>query len=78
MKEISISKFKAQCLAIVDQVDKTREPVIITKFGTPIAEVIPVVKPNEGSWLGCMKERGRLEGDLVEIDTSDQWDALKE
>ena len=76
MKVISISKFKAQCLAILDQVDKTREPVVVTKFGTPIAEVVPVLKSNETSWLGSMQEEGSITGDLVNEDTSVDWETL--
>ena len=41
MDSIAISKFKAECLAILDRVNKTREPVLITRFGKPIAEVVP-------------------------------------
>jgi len=41
MKEIAISKFKATCLAVLEQVRKTKRPVRITRFGKPIAEVMP-------------------------------------
>ena len=77
MKDISISKFKAECLAILDRVDKTRESVVVTKFGIPIAEVVPVKKQNEGSWLGCMQGKGSIEGDLVESDFSEDWESIR-
>jgi prevent-host-death family protein len=41
MKEIAISEFKAKCLAILEQVNKTKHPVLITRFGKPVAEVVP-------------------------------------
>ena len=46
MKEIAISEFKAKCLGMLEQVRKTRKPIRITRFGKPVAEVIP---PSPGS-----------------------------
>ena len=37
MEEIQISKFKATCLAVLDRVGKTRKPVLVTRFGKPVA-----------------------------------------
>jgi prevent-host-death family protein len=42
MKNISVSSFKENCLAIVDEVHAKREPVIITKHGKATAKLIPV------------------------------------
>ena len=42
---VSISEFKAKCLALVDMVKKTGQPLLITKRGEPIAQVVP---PPEG------------------------------
>jgi len=51
MKEIAISEFKAKCLSLLDQVQKTKKPIRVTRFGKPIAEVIPVAaKPAEAAW----------------------------
>ncbi|MDP1761352.1 MAG: type II toxin-antitoxin system Phd/YefM family antitoxin, partial [Deltaproteobacteria bacterium] len=41
MESLTVSKFKATCLAVVEQVAKSKKPVIITKRGKPIAELIP-------------------------------------
>ena len=42
MKEIAISKFKATCLAVLERVRKTGEPILVTRFGHPVAEITPV------------------------------------
>ena len=39
---IAAGKFKAQCLGLIDRVEQTREPLIVTKRGRPVVEVIPV------------------------------------
>ena len=41
MQEIAISEFKAKCLAILAQVEKTKTPIRITRHGKPVAEVVP-------------------------------------
>ena len=41
MHEISISEFKAKCLALLDEVSKTKKPLRITRHGKPLAEVVP-------------------------------------
>ena len=41
MEEIAISKFKATCLAVMERVRRTRQPVLVTRFGEPVAEIVP-------------------------------------
>jgi prevent-host-death family protein len=41
MEEIAISKFKATCLSVLDRVSKTKKPILVTKFGKPVAQVVP-------------------------------------
>lgn len=47
-KMIGAAEFKAHCLRILDEVQRTGEPVTITKRGKPVAEVKPVQKKKEG------------------------------
>ena len=41
MKEMAISQFKARCLAVLEQVRKTKRPIRVTRFGKPSAEIVP-------------------------------------
>ena len=57
MKEVAISEFKAKCVGILEQVRKTRKPVRVTRFGEPVAEVVPplprnVLQTGWGAWRG--------------------------
>lgn len=36
------SRFKAECLAVLDRVQRTRQPVVITKHGRPVARLVPI------------------------------------
>jgi prevent-host-death family protein len=38
---LSASEFKKRCASVVTEVHSTREPVLITKFGKPIARLVP-------------------------------------
>jgi len=76
--EIAISKFKATCLAVLERVRKTRRPVLVTKFGEPVAEVVPPSpKPKRKQWLGSMAGTGRIVGDIVSPASDEKdWEVL--
>ena len=78
MEEIAISKFKATCLAVLERVRKTHKPVRITKFGRPIAEVVPPSAPTKRrGWLGAMKGTAQINGDIVEPANDEKdWEVL--
>jgi len=74
MKEIGISEFKAKCSSILEKVRKTRKPIRITRFGRPIADVIPPSPGKPASWLGSMKGRGEILGDITSPATDpEEW-----
>jgi len=79
MDEIAVSKFKATCLAALDRVRRTGRPLRVTRFGRPLADVVPAQPEDRGTaWLGAMKDRGRVVGDLVEpVAGADEWSALR-
>jgi prevent-host-death family protein len=78
MKEIAISEFKAKCLALLEQVQKTKKPIRVTRFGKPIAEVVPTSPVSQSDWMGSMKDRIEILGDIVSPanDESD-WEVLR-
>ena len=79
MDEMAVSKFKATCLAAHDRVRRTGRPLRVTRFGKPLADVVPPRQAElRGEWLGAMRGRGRIEGDIVTpIEGSDAWNALR-
>jgi prevent-host-death family protein len=80
MKEVAISVFKAKCLGIIEEVRKTRKPIRITRFGKPVAEVIPPT-PDERPkrWLGSMAGTIKIVGDIVGPTGSlDDWEAWRD
>ena len=75
---MAISKFKATCLAVLERVRRTGRPVLITRRGRPIAEVIPLRPPvRESAWLGSMATHATITGDIVEpVAGTDEWEAM--
>jgi len=65
MQEIAISKFKATCLGVLEEVRRTQTPVRITRFGRPVAEIVPARVEPLKSWLGCMRGSVEIRGDIV-------------
>jgi len=79
MKEVAISEFKAKCLALLDQVQKTKKPILITRFGKPVAEVIPPSPKPAGDWIGSMKDTIEIVGDIVApAGDEDDWEVLRD
>ena len=79
MREIAISKFKATCLAVVEDVRRTGRPVRITRFGRAVAEVVPARLQKKGSWLGCMRGSVEIRGDIVvPLGAFEDWTAQQE
>lgn len=76
MKSVTASTFKAQCLRLMEDVDRTRESVIITKRGRPVAKLAPVDDKPLDVFGGLV---GRLEiaGDIVSpVTPLKDWESL--
>jgi len=78
MEEITISKFKATCLRLLDNVKKTGHPLLVTKKGEPIALVTPPPLPKSKAWLGSMKDTIKITGDIISpaLD-EEEWEILQ-
>jgi prevent-host-death family protein len=65
MHDISISEFKAKCLGLIEEVQKTRQPLRVTRHGRPMVEVIPAGPDRKRKFLGDMVGTGKIVGDIV-------------
>ena len=75
---MAVSEFKAKCLAVLQRVKRTGQPVLITRFGKPVAQVVPPPTPElEDGWIGAMSASGRIAGDIVQpVLAEDEWEVL--
>lgn len=56
--------FKAKCLALMDEVQRKSESLVITKRGKPIVKVVPVPAEND-DLFGFMRGKIAITGDIV-------------
>jgi prevent-host-death family protein len=79
MIEVAISEFKAKCLALLEQVRRTRQPIRITRHGKPVAEVVPpTALQDRASWIGSMKDT-KIIGDIISpANDEDEWEVLRD
>jgi prevent-host-death family protein len=77
MKTMAAGEFKARCLRVMDGVRVTREPVVITKKGKPVAKLVPVDAPAQDIF-GCMKDEIEILGDIESpILPAEDWEMLR-
>jgi prevent-host-death family protein len=75
-KIIKASEFKAKCLALMDEVARTGESVVITKKGEPLVELVPHKSKAKKDAFGILKGELVITGDIMSpIDV--EWDAMK-
>ncbi|MGA7795833.1 MAG: type II toxin-antitoxin system prevent-host-death family antitoxin [Candidatus Acidiferrales bacterium] len=66
MREIAISKFKARCLSLLQEVSKTKTPLRVTRRGKAIADVVPAASEgDERSWIGSLAGSVEIVGDVI-------------
>ncbi len=77
MQTIQASQFKAKCLALMDEVARTGQTILVTKNGKPVAELRPHRSPRAKSLLGLHKGQIKILGDIVSPVGTRLWKSLK-
>jgi antitoxin (DNA-binding transcriptional repressor) of toxin-antitoxin stability system len=78
MRTMPAGQFKQTCLRLLDEVGESGEPIVITKRGKAVAQLAPVKPGRAEDWLGGMRDRGEIRGDLVyPASEPDEWEALR-
>ena len=74
MSSIGAGEFKAKCLQLLDEVAASRQPLVITKFGKPVAQVVPM--PPAVKLRGALAGSVLHEGDIVSP-LENEWEAAQ-
>jgi prevent-host-death family protein len=77
MKTIAAGEFKAKCLTLMDDVRSTRQPIVITKRGKPVAKLVPAddeAKNFIGRLEGIVRIVGDIESPVVPLEA---WEVLR-
>ncbi len=67
MRTMAAGQFKAKCLAVMDEVQAKREPVVVTKNGKPVVKLVPLELPEGEDPLDVFRFPGKIEivGDIM-------------
>lgn len=72
-KTVAATEFKAHCLALLEEVRQTRQPLLVTRHGRPVAEISPYVAKN-GNAENPLKGSILFQGDLI-APLDEKWDS---
>lgn len=72
MQKIAAAQFKAQCLAVMDQVSQSGRSVVITKHGKPVVKLVPVSE-GEDEIFGALAGIARITGDIENTVPASDW-----
>jgi prevent-host-death family protein len=77
MKKMAAGSFKANCLAVMDEVQAKHETVVITKRGKPVAKLVPLNTETDEIY-NFLAGKGTITGDIVSPAISpEEWGGLK-
>jgi len=76
VKKMGAGAFKVHCLKVMDEVQKKRETIVITKHGKPVVKIVPADQ-NKDEIYGFLKGKGKITGDVVSPAlTPEEWGNL--
>lgn len=73
MTTLAAAKFKAKCLALIDSVAQTHEPIIVTKHGKPMVKIVPF-DDSKADFEKPLKDSATFIGDIVSP-IGEEWEA---
>lgn len=77
--DVPATEFKAKCLALMDRVAERHESYTITKWGKPVARLVPVSPVAHETLLGCMAGKASVTGDIVRPGVKiSAWQGIRE
>ena len=77
MNTMAISEFKAQALKVLNEVAQSKEPIVITKRGSPLAQVVAFQKSEMKPKPGQLADAFIFEKDIVTPLGEAWWEACQ-
>ena len=78
MEQIQLSQLQENVRAIIAAVKRSDKSVLISDKGKLLVKIVPVSSSGQ-SWLGCMKDTGKIIGDIVSaVESTEVWEALSQ
>ena len=74
MRKIAAGEFKARCLTLMEDVRSTRQPLVITKRGKPVAKLVPA-DDDKDDFIGRLEGVIRIVGDIESPIEPGTWES---
>ncbi len=74
IQEMAAGEFKAKCLQLMDEVEKSKKEIVITKYGKPVAKLVPYTEERKPLY-GSLKGSITYIGDIISPVGEDDWEA---
>lgn len=71
---IAATKFKAECLHLMNEVAQQQQELVITKHGKPVAKLVPIISTPR-TLFGCMANTVVYVHDDLTAPLDEKWDA---
>ena len=76
---MELQELRDRAARILDEVYKTKRPVQVTRRGKPLAEVNPPTDSPVADWMGSMKGKMEIVGDIISPATDpEEWEVLRD
>ena len=72
MRKMAAAQFKSKCLAVMDEVAQSGRPVVVTKHGKPVVQIVRA-ESNEDDIFGFLAGKGRIVGDIENTIPVSDW-----
>lgn len=73
IQRLPAGQFRAHALALLARVERTREEIIVTRYGRPIAKLVPIER-EERRFVGSLSGQIEIRGDIV-APIGEPWEA---
>lgn len=82
LREMAAGEFKAKCLRIMDEINETGRPLVVTKRGVPVIKLVPIRNnKKKPDFFGRLKGIVKIVGDpddlIKPVFPLDDYDMLK-
>ena len=75
---VNVSESKAKCVATISEAESSHSPITVTRRRNAVVAPAPLSTTGVESLAGSWAKRGRIVGDIVNKDTSDRWDVVRQ
>ena len=65
MEEIQLANLQENIYRIIDSVIRSHQSVLVSDRGKTLVKITPAAQCDQGTWLGCMRGKGKIKGDII-------------